>query len=113
MVIDSWPPATMMSNSPARMSWSASAIASSPDRHTLLIGERRDAERDAGLVRGLAGRDLAGAGLQHLAHDHVLHLLGRDAGALERGLDGDPAEVGARRSPSASRAAGPSGCARR
>ena len=31
------PPATTISNSPARMSWSASAIASSPDRHTLLI----------------------------------------------------------------------------
>ena len=30
------PPATTMSNSPARMSWSASAIASSPDRQTLL-----------------------------------------------------------------------------
>src|ERR671917_318193 len=36
-VIDSWPPATMTSNSPARMSWSASAIALSPDRHTLLM----------------------------------------------------------------------------
>ncbi|SCE18225.1 hypothetical protein GA0115240_14223 [Streptomyces sp. DvalAA-14] len=34
--MDSWPPATTMSNSPARMSWSASAMASSPDRHTLL-----------------------------------------------------------------------------
>ena len=31
------PPATTISNSPARISWSASAIASSPDRHTLLI----------------------------------------------------------------------------
>ena len=36
-VIDSMPPATTTSNSPARMSWSASAIASMPDRHTLLI----------------------------------------------------------------------------
>ncbi len=35
--MDSWPPATTMSNSPARISWSASAIASRPDRHTLLI----------------------------------------------------------------------------
>ena len=31
------PPATTMSNSPARISCAASAIASSPDRHTLLI----------------------------------------------------------------------------
>jgi len=36
-VIDSWPPATTTSNSPTRISWSASAIASMPDRHTLLI----------------------------------------------------------------------------
>ena len=42
----------------------------------------------------LARRDLADAGLQHLAHHDVLHLLGRDVGALERGLDGDAAELG-------------------
>ncbi len=36
MVIDSIPPATTTSNSPARISWSASAIASMPDRQTLL-----------------------------------------------------------------------------
>jgi hypothetical protein len=36
LVIDSMPPATMISNSPARISWSASAMASRPDRHTLL-----------------------------------------------------------------------------
>jgi hypothetical protein len=35
LVIDSMPPATTISNSPARMSWSASAMASRPDRHTL------------------------------------------------------------------------------
>ena len=35
LVIDSMPPATTTSNSPARMSWSASAIASRPDRQTL------------------------------------------------------------------------------
>ena len=37
LVIDSMPPATTTSNSPARMSWSASAMASMPDRQTLLI----------------------------------------------------------------------------
>ena len=36
-LIDSWPPATTTSNSPARISWSASAIASTPDRQTLLM----------------------------------------------------------------------------
>src|SRR5690606_17396420 len=37
LVMDSWPPATTTSNSPARTSWSASAMASSPERHTLLM----------------------------------------------------------------------------
>ena len=36
-VIDSIPPATTMSNSPAPMSCAASAMASRPDRQTLLI----------------------------------------------------------------------------
>ena len=36
-VIDSIPPATTTSHSPARISWSASATAFSPDRHTLLM----------------------------------------------------------------------------
>src|ERR1700684_3102534 len=35
--MDSWPPATTTSNSPARMSWSASAMASMPDKHILLM----------------------------------------------------------------------------
>ena len=37
LVMDSMPPATTISNSPALMSWSASAIASRPERQTLLI----------------------------------------------------------------------------
>ncbi len=37
LVIDSMPPATTTSNSPARISWSARAMASMPDRHTLLM----------------------------------------------------------------------------
>ena len=37
--------------------------------------------------------DLALPGLEHLAHDHVVDLLGPDAAALERGLDRDAAEV--------------------
>ena len=36
---------------------------------------------------GLPGRDLALTRLQHLAHHHVLDLVGLDLGALERGLD--------------------------
>ena len=37
LVIDSMPPATMISASPARIIWSAVAIALRPDRHTLLM----------------------------------------------------------------------------
>ena len=55
---------------------------------------RGDLDRDAGLDLGLARGDLADARLQDLAHHHVLHLLRRDVGALERGADGDAAEVG-------------------
>ncbi len=36
LVIDSMPPATTTSHSPSRTSWSASAMALIPDRHTLL-----------------------------------------------------------------------------
>ncbi len=36
-VIDSMPPATTISCSPARISWSASAIALMPERQTLLM----------------------------------------------------------------------------
>ena len=49
----------------------------------------RHAHRDAGLDRRLPRRHLALPGHQHLAHQHVLDLLGRHAGALERGLDGE------------------------
>ena len=55
---------------------------------------RGDLDRDAGLDLRLARRDLAHARLQHLPHHDVLDLLGRDVGALERGADGDAAEVG-------------------
>ena len=38
--------------------------------------------RDAGIDRRLAGRVLAGAGGQHLAHDDLVHLLRLHPGAL-------------------------------
>ena len=37
LVIDSMPPATTISTSPARISWSAIAMALSPERQTLLM----------------------------------------------------------------------------
>src|SRR2546428_141898 len=44
--------------------------------------------RDPCLDSGLPGGDLAGAGLEPLAHDHVIHVLAFDAGPLESGADG-------------------------
>ena len=65
-----------------------------PERHTLLM------RRSPGTVIGMPAFTAAWraviwpcAGLEHLAHEHVVDLLGADAGALERGLDGEPAEV--------------------
>ena len=58
-----------------------------PERHTLLMVIDGHRHRDAGLHRGLARGHLARAGLEHLAHDHVVDLLGADAAARERGLD--------------------------
>jgi hypothetical protein len=62
----------------------------------LVDRQRRNIHGDAALDRGLPRGDLTGTGLDHLAHDHVVDLVGRDAGPLERGLDRDPAEVGGR-----------------
>jgi hypothetical protein len=39
---------------------------------------------------------MTGTGLDDLAHDHVVGLVAGDAGALQRGLDRDAAEVGGR-----------------
>ena len=95
LVIDSCPPATTISNSPARISWSASAIASSPDRHTLLMVS-------AGTVIGMPALTAAwragiwpAPAVQHLAHDHVVDLVRAARRPLERALDRDAAEVGA------------------
>ena len=88
------PPATTISCSPARISWSASAIALMPGQADLVDRDRGDVHRDAALDRGLAGGDLPGAGLDDLAHDHVVDLVAGDAGLLQRALDGDAAEVG-------------------
>ena len=64
-----------------------------PGQADLVDGEGGDGHRDAALDRGLAGGDLAGAGLQHLTHDHVVDGVPRDAGARQRRFDRDPAEV--------------------
>ena len=55
---------------------------------------RGDLARDPGLDLRLARGNLSLSGLQHLAVDHLLDLIGRDLGALQRGGDGRPAELG-------------------
>jgi hypothetical protein len=60
----------------------------------LVDGERRNVQRDAALVRGLTRGDLAGAGLEHLAHDHVVDLVAAHPGLLEGALDGVATQVG-------------------
>ena len=94
LVIDSMPPATTISTSPARISWSAIAIALRPDRHTLLMVIDGMLIGIPPATAGGAGGVLPGAGQDDLAHDHVVDLVGGDAGLLEGALDGDPAEVG-------------------
>ena len=59
----------------------------------LVDGVGRDRHRDAALHRGLAGRDLALAGQDHLAHEHVVDLVGRHAGPPQRLGDGEAAQV--------------------
>ena len=54
---------------------------------------RGDLLRDPGLDLRLARRDLPLAGLQHLAEDHLLDLVGADLGALQRRLDHVAAEL--------------------
>ena len=58
----------------------------------LVDAERGLGIRQAGGARGLAGGVLALARGQHLAQDHLVHVAGLDAGALERRLQRDRAE---------------------
>ena len=59
----------------------------------LVDGQRRHLLRDTSFDRGLPGGDLARAGLQHLAHDHVVHVFAFDPGPLEGGADGAGAQA--------------------
>ena len=67
-----------------------------PERHTLLTVVAGTVIGMPAFTAAWRAGDLALAGLEHLAHEHVVDLLGPDAGALERGLDREAAEVGRR-----------------
>ena len=80
LVMDSMPPATTMSAWPDWMSRSAIMIELMPDRQTLpMVVDGTDSGMPAALD-GLAGGHLAGTGGEHLAHEHVVDVLGGDAG---------------------------------
>ncbi len=60
----------------------------------LVHGRAARGEGQTGAERGLARRRLALPCGQHAAHDHFLHFLGRNPGALDRGADRCGAELG-------------------
>ncbi len=87
------PPATMMSASPA-VDHLVGQIDRVESRQAYLVDvDRRHAHRDPGLDGCLAAGNLPLPGHQHLAHDHVVDLVGSDSGAFECGLDGSAAEI--------------------
>ena len=89
------PPATATSASPARISAAASMIALSPEPQTRLIVVALVVSGSPAGEGRLAGRRLADAGLEDLAHQDLVdrRALGQ-AGSLHGGPDGDAAELG-------------------
>ena len=87
----SWPPATTMVALPeASRSW-PNIAAFRPEPQTLwMVVQATPSGRPAPSAAWRAGAALAG--LQHVAHDDFVDLLGLDAGALDGRLDGDRAE---------------------
>ena len=65
----------------------------------LVEGDGRHLHRDAGRDRRLAGGDLAGPRLEHLAHEHVVDLAGRHPGPRQRAGDGDRPQLDGRAGP--------------
>ena len=92
-VMDSWPPATTTVASPLRIIRAASITAVRPGEADLVDGHRGDVPADAGADGALARRVLARSGLQDLAHDHAVHLLGLDAAGGQGRPDGVGAEL--------------------
>jgi hypothetical protein len=64
-----------------------------PGQADLVHRQGGHAHSDPALDRGLTGRDLARAGLDHVAHDHVVDLVAADPGALQGRRDRERAEV--------------------
>jgi hypothetical protein len=64
-----------------------------PGQADLVDGHRGDIPADAGADGALPCRVLPGTGLQHLAHDDGLHLIGVHSAGIECCLDGVRAEL--------------------
>ena len=74
----------------------ASIAAFIAEPHILLTVVQPTASGTPALMRGLPRRRLALARRQHVAHDHFVDVVGRDARARDRRLDRDGAEVARR-----------------
>ena len=88
------PPPTPTSTSPARIAWSSRTEARRPEAHTLLMVSLETSLGMPALIWAWREGIWPWPGLEDLAHDDVLHLVGRDVGALERRGDGGRAELG-------------------
>ena len=93
MVIDSIPPATTTSAAPALDEQVGQEDAVQTGEADLVDGGGRDRHGDPALHRRLPGRDLPLAGLQDLAHEDVVDLVGGHPGPLQGGGDGQATEV--------------------
>jgi hypothetical protein len=97
LVIDSMPPATTMSCSPATMALAPYTTAFRPEPHTLLTVTAPTLSGTPAPIDAWPRGRLPDAGRQHAAHVHLADAaerVARDAGARERLLDGDGAQLG-------------------
>ena len=94
MLIDSMPPVTAISRSPARIAWSARPSVRMPEAQTLLIVSEGTSFGMPPLIWAWREGIWPWPACRTWPKIDLLDLLGADAGALQRGLDRDAAELG-------------------
>ena len=92
--IDSMPPPTPTSMSPARIAWSSMPTARMPDAQTLLIVSEETSFGIPALICAWREGIWPWPACSTWPMTTCCDLLGRDVRALERGADGDAAELG-------------------